>query len=55
MTVKYVTRQRRRHEREAGERLAEQFEEIRFRRLPHNRFETTAGMVKRRTVAGATN
>lgn len=55
MTVKYVTRQRRRHEREARERLAEQFEEIRFRRLPHNRFETTVAMVKRRTVAGATN
>lgn len=53
MTVKYVTRRRRWHEREARQKLAEQFEDIRFRRLPHNRFETTAGMVRRRSVAAA--
>jgi tRNA(Ser,Leu) C12 N-acetylase TAN1 len=55
MTVKYVTRRRRWHEREARRKLAEQFEHIRFRRLPHNRFETTAGMVRRRSVAETTN
>jgi tRNA(Ser,Leu) C12 N-acetylase TAN1 len=55
MTVKYVTRQRRRHEQEARRRLSEQFEQVRFRRLPHNRLETTAGMLRRRSVEGATN
>ena len=44
MTVKYVTRQRRRHDREARELLAQQYGDIRMRRLPHNARETTAAM-----------
>ncbi len=55
MTVKYVTRKRRLHERDARQSLAGQFEDIRFKRLPHNGYETTAGMVKRRSVGTATN
>ena len=55
MTVKYVTRKRRWHEREARRKLAGQFEDIRFKRLPHNGYETTAAMVKRRLVGTATN
>ena len=51
MTVKYVTRERRRHEREAREALAEQYEDMRIRRLPHNAYETTIAM-RRRTGRG---
>ncbi|MBN1458964.1 MAG: hypothetical protein JXA57_05470 [Armatimonadetes bacterium] len=47
MTIKYVSRARRRHEQEARETLAEQYEEIRIGRLPHNARETTAVMRKR--------
>lgn len=46
MTVKYVTPERKRHQREARETLAEQYEEIRIRRLPHNAYETTIAMRK---------
>ncbi|HUU54948.1 MAG TPA: SAM-dependent methyltransferase [Armatimonadota bacterium] len=46
MTVKYVTPHRRRHQREAREKLAEHYEEIRMQRLPHNAYETTAAMRK---------
>jgi 23S rRNA (cytidine2498-2'-O)-methyltransferase len=41
MTVKYMTRERRRHEREAREALSEAYEDLRFRHLPHNARETT--------------
>jgi len=51
MTIKYVTRERRRHEREATERLSACYQDIRLRRLPHNRMETTAAM-RRRAVNG---
>jgi tRNA(Ser,Leu) C12 N-acetylase TAN1 len=47
MTVKYVTRQRRRHDREAQAVLSQQYEDIRMRRLPHNALETTAAMRRR--------
>lgn len=52
MTVKYVTRQRRRHEAEARRLLAGCYCEIRMKRLPHNAYETTAVM-RRRPPAGA--
>jgi 23S rRNA (cytidine2498-2'-O)-methyltransferase len=44
MTVKYMTRERRRHEREAREALSEAYEDLRFRHLPHNARETTVAM-----------
>ena len=44
MTIKYTTRQRRRHEAEAQALLAEAYQGIRVRRLPHNARETTAVM-----------
>jgi len=44
MTVKFVTRQRRRHVREAVGALEEEYTEIRSRRMPHNRNETTLFM-----------
>lgn len=47
MTIKFVTGRRREHEREAREILAERYDDIRIRRLPHNKMETTAAMVKR--------
>jgi tRNA acetyltransferase TAN1 len=47
MTIKYVTRARRRHEQEARETLAEEYDGIRIERLPHNARETTAVMRKR--------
>lgn len=49
MTIKFVTRARRRHEHEATERLSRCYEDIRIRRLPHNRLEATAAMRRRRT------
>jgi tRNA(Ser,Leu) C12 N-acetylase TAN1 len=47
MTVKYVSRRRRRHEREAREILAREYDGIRMRHLPHNALETTAFMRRR--------
>lgn len=47
MTIKFVSPRRRQHEREAREILAERYDDIRIRRLPHNKMETTAAMVKR--------
>jgi 23S rRNA (cytidine2498-2'-O)-methyltransferase len=47
MTIKYVTSARRRHEREALERLSRCYEDIRIRHLPHNRLEATAAMRRR--------
>jgi len=47
MTIKYVTSARRRHDREAGERLSRCYEDIRIRHLPHNRLEATAAMRRR--------
>ena len=44
MTVKYVTRQRRRHQEEALAKLSECYRDIRMKRLPHNAHETTAVM-----------
>jgi 23S rRNA (cytidine2498-2'-O)-methyltransferase len=44
MTIKFVTAARRRHEREAVERLSRCYEGIRIRHLPHNRLEATAVM-----------
>jgi predicted rRNA methylase YqxC with S4 and FtsJ domains len=52
MTVKYTTRQRRQHEREARAALESEYEDIRMRRLPHNARETTAAM-RRRCQRGA--
>jgi tRNA acetyltransferase TAN1 len=50
MTVKYTTRRRRRHEREARSALSTEYEDIRMQHLPHNALETTAAM--RRAGAG---
>lgn len=47
MTIKFVTAARRRHEAAATEILAERYDSIRVRRLPHNRFETTVAMRRR--------
>jgi 23S rRNA (cytidine2498-2'-O)-methyltransferase len=47
MTIKFVTGRRREHEREARDILAERYQDIRIRRLPHNKMETTAAMVRR--------
>jgi len=44
MTIKYVTSARRRHDREATERLSQCYGDIEIRRLPHNRLEATAVM-----------
>ncbi len=44
MTVKFPTRRRKRHEMEAREALAGEFEGIEMRRMPHNARETTAVM-----------
>jgi 23S rRNA (cytidine2498-2'-O)-methyltransferase len=41
MTVKYTTRHRRRHREDVTAVLAERFEGFRWKRLPHNRLETT--------------
>jgi len=53
MTVKYTTRQRRRHEREARSLLSAEYEQIRVRRLPHNALETTVAMRRRGAAANA--
>lgn len=55
MTVKYVTKRRRQHEREAREALSPAYEEIRMRRLPHNAKETTAVMRRRGGAAPPPN
>jgi len=47
MTVKYMTRERRRHQHEARETLVQQYEGIAMRRMPHNALETTAVMSRR--------
>jgi tRNA(Ser,Leu) C12 N-acetylase TAN1 len=52
MTVKYTTRHRQQHEREAREVLSAEYEEIRLRRLPHNARETTAVMRRKRGEGG---
>ena len=44
MTIKFVTRDREKHEQEALAILQERYTDIVLRRLPHNKFETTAGM-----------
>lgn len=55
MTVKYVTRQRRRHEREAREILSGEYQDIRFRHLPHNALETTIAMRRKGADISTTN
>ncbi len=47
MTIKFVTRDRRRHIRDATGILAQQYEQIRVRRMPHNAKEVTAVMRRR--------
>jgi 23S rRNA (cytidine2498-2'-O)-methyltransferase len=44
MTVKLMTAARRRHQKEAAEILAPEYEGLRFQRLPHNAREITAVM-----------
>lgn len=55
MTIKYVTRQRHRHEREARAILSAEYEGIGTRRLPHNAFETTAAMRRKGAAEEAPN
>ena len=47
MTVKFVTRERRRHVREAMRILEAEYRDFRIKRLPHNRNETTLFMRKK--------
>ncbi|HUS77959.1 MAG TPA: THUMP domain-containing protein [Patescibacteria group bacterium] len=47
MTVKFVTRERRRHTREAIGILEEAYTDFKVRRLPHNRNETSVYMHKK--------
>ena len=47
MTVKFVTRERRRHTREAIRILEEAYTDFKVKRLPHNRNETTVYMRKK--------
>jgi 23S rRNA U2552 (ribose-2'-O)-methylase RlmE/FtsJ len=54
MTVKYVTRQRRRHERDARLLLSAEYDHVRMRHLPHNALETTAVMVRKGAAGSAT-
>ncbi|MEM4736772.1 MAG: THUMP domain-containing protein, partial [Nitrososphaeria archaeon] len=46
MTIKFVTRNRRKLVEEAVQILKSKFKNFKIRRLPHNRFETTLFMVK---------
>jgi tRNA acetyltransferase TAN1 len=46
MTVKFVTRNRKKHVEEAIQILEAQYANFKVRRLPHNRFETTLFMQK---------
>jgi hypothetical protein len=54
MTVKYVTRQRRRHERDARLLLSAEYDHVKMRHLPHNALETTAVMVRKGAAGSAT-
>ena len=47
MTVKFVTRNRRGHIREAVEALSSHYQDIKVRRMPHNKNETTIYMKKK--------
>jgi len=47
MTVKFVTRDRRKHIREVKEVLNIEYQDIKIRRMPHNKNETTLYMKKR--------
>lgn len=47
MTVKFVTRERRKHTREAIGILEEAYTDFRVKRLPHNRYETSVYMHKK--------
>jgi 23S rRNA (cytidine2498-2'-O)-methyltransferase len=47
MTVKFVTRERRRHTREAIGILEEAYTDFKVKRLPHNRNETSVYMHKK--------
>jgi len=47
MTVKFVTRERRRHTCEAIEILEGAYTDFRVKRLPHNRNETSVYMHKK--------
>ena len=55
MSVKYPTRARRRHEREARAILTSEYEHIEMRRLPHNARETTAFIRRKGGSGGAPN
>ncbi len=46
MTVKFVTRNRRRHVNEAIEILKTGYKDFKVKKLPHNRYETTLLMRK---------
>jgi len=46
MTMKFVTRNRKKHIEEAIQILEAQYVNFKVRRLPHNRFETTLFMQK---------
>ena len=46
MTIKFVTRNRKKHVEEAIQILKSQYGNFKTRRLPHNRFETTLFMLK---------
>ena len=46
MTVKFVTRNRRRHVAQALEILKAEYKDFKIKRLPHNRYETTIFMRK---------
>jgi tRNA(Ser,Leu) C12 N-acetylase TAN1 len=46
MTVKFVTRRRKKHVKETLEILKERYADFKIERLPHNRYETTVYMKK---------
>ena len=50
MTIKFVTRRRAQHIREATEILAQEYDHIRVARVPHNAKETSAVMRRRQTT-----
>lgn len=47
MTIKFVTANRKKHIEEAQEILSKKYKNINFKKLKHNKFETTAFMVKK--------
>ena len=49
MTVKFVTRDRRGHIKEAVQALESKYQDIRVRKMPHNKNETTIYMKKKKT------